>query len=78
MEKLIIKNKHGVEVTEDSKFAGHYCAKNATCKCGEKLIVAPKVFSPTHWPGNPVMVCADFGIHAYQFKELIPGQQPDT
>lgn len=74
----ILENDNGVRITEASRWAGHYIAENAKCRCGDHLVVAPAVFKPRHERGNPVMVCADrVPGHSYEFAKLIPGQQPE-
>lgn len=74
--EVIIENKNGVQIREDSKFAEHYGAANATCQCGMELIVAPPLFHPDHRQGDPVMVCGDHGVHGYRFSDLVVGRQP--
>lgn len=77
-EKVILENDNGVRITEDSRWAGHYIAENASCCCGDKLVVAPPVFKPQHEKGNPVMICADrVPSHVYEFIDLISGDQPE-
>lgn len=73
---IVLENENGVQIREDVKFYGHYGAANATCECGESLIVAPPIYCPDHKKGDPVMVCADHGVHAYRFSALVVGQQP--
>lgn len=73
---VIIENKNGVIIDDNFSIGGHYTASNATCRCGEKLIVAPAGFQAPHKPGDPVMVCRDHGAHFYQFADLIIGRQP--
>ena len=75
-ENVILLNPSGVEIREDVKFCGHHGAANATCECGEELIVAPMLFHADHKKGDPVMVCGDHGVHGYRFSALVVGQQP--
>ena len=72
---IVLENEHGVQIREDVKFNGHYGAANATCYCGEILMVAPPIFHPDHKKGDPVMVCGDHGMHGYRFSDLRPGRQ---
>lgn len=74
-DEVKLTNENGVMI--NAKDCGHWAAGNATCECGESLIVAPAIFEPTHEPGDPVMVCGDHGVHGYRFKSLIVGQQPE-
>lgn len=74
---VILRNKHGVEIRRDHKPHGHYEAVGAQCHCGMDLMVAPPIFVPDHKKGDPVMVCSDHGVHAYRFKDLVPGKQPE-
>jgi hypothetical protein len=76
MSNVILENPQGVQILEDVKFCGHHGAANATCQCGEELIVAPPIFHPDHKNGDPVMVCGDHGVHGYRFSALVVGQQP--
>lgn len=73
---VILENPQGVQILESVKFCGHHGAANATCQCGEELIVAPPIFHPDHKKGDPVMVCGDHGVHGYRFSALVVGQQP--
>jgi len=75
-EKFVLRNNNGVEIHEGAEKYSHPIAVGATCHCGEKLIVAPKVFNPAHKKRNPVMVCGDHGVHAFYFKDLVKGNQP--
>ncbi len=72
---IILENERGVTIREDKKFGDHYMASNAYCWCGDELIVSAPVFHDTHEKGNPVMRCADNGVHAYHFKDLKKGVQ---
>ena len=72
---VILRNKNGVEIRKDHKPLGHYEAVGAQCHCGMSLMVAPALFQADHKRGDPVMVCADHGIHAYRFKDLVLGKQ---
>jgi hypothetical protein len=74
---VILRNEHGVEIREDHKPHGHYEAVGAQCCCGMELMVAPALFHADHQKGDPVMVCGDHGVHAYRFKYLVPGKQPE-
>ena len=76
MSDVILENRGGVQILESVKFCGHHGAANATCQCGEELIVAPAIFHPDHKKGDPVMVCGDHGVHGYRFSALVIGQQP--
>lgn len=76
MTDVILENPNGVQILESVKFHGHYGAANATCQCGEELIVAPPIFHPDHKKGDPVMVCGDHGVHGYRFSTLVVGRQP--
>ena len=69
--------RHGVEIRKDHKPHGHYEAVGAQCHCGMDLMVAPALFHADHRKGDPVMVCADQGVHAYRFKGLVLGKQPE-
>ena len=73
---VILKNRNGVEIREGVKDCGHYKAVGALCECGEVLIVAPMLYNADHKKGDPVMICADHGIHAYRFLDLVKGEQP--
>lgn len=75
---IILQNDNGVEIRKSQKDCGHYKAIGATCYCGDVLIVASPVFRPNHKKGDPVMVCGDHGVHAYRFKNLVRGKQPET
>lgn len=74
-QDIILKNKQGVKILESNKYAGHYTASDCCCECGNELIVAPNIFHPKHEPGNPVMICSDHGVCAYQFSDLVIGKQ---
>ena len=74
---IILQNKNGVTIDDEIKFYKHHKALNAICKCGEDLIICPPAFKPDHEKGNPVMVCADHGVHSYLFNNLIIGKQND-
>lgn len=74
---VILRNEHGVEIRKDHKLYGHYEAVGAQCHCGMDLMVAPAVFHADHKKGDPVMVCSDHGAHAYRFKSLVLGRQPE-
>lgn len=76
MTDVILENPNGVQILESVKFHGHYGAANATCQCGEELIVAPPIFHPDHKKGDPVMVCGVHGVHGYRFSTLVVGRQP--
>ena len=77
VERLVIlRNKHGVEISEDAKNCGHYIAVGANCSCGDILMVAPTCFGADHKRGDPVMVCGDHGIHVFRFKDVVHGKQP--
>lgn len=76
MTQVILENAHGVQIREGDKYGPHYRTWNALCECGEGLIVAPRIYHPKHEKGNPVMVCRDFGVHAYRFRDLVQGRQP--
>lgn len=76
MSDVILENPQGVRILESVKFHGHHGAANATCQCGEELIVAPSIFRPDHKKGDPVMVCGDHGVHSYLFSTLVVGRQP--
>ena len=75
-DDVILENQQGVQILESVKFHGHYGAANATCQCGEDLIVAPRIFHPDHRKGDPVMICGDHGVHGYRFSALVIGIQP--
>lgn len=72
-EPLLI-NEHGVGL--DCKIFQHIGTSTATCLDGDELIVAPKIFHAEHEDDDPVLVCTDHGVHAYRFKDLVPGKQP--
>lgn len=72
---VILENPNGVQIRASVKFHGHYGAANATCHCGEVLIVAPEIFEADHKKGNPVLVCGDHGVHAFRFLDLQLGRQ---
>ncbi len=74
---VILRNSHGVEITEGGKLSGHHIAVRAKCiaGCDCALIIAPPVFGPEHKKGNPVMICEDHGAHSFMFKDLIAGNQ---
>ena len=72
---IVLENANGVQIREDRKFSGHYGAANATCECGEELIVAPMLFHANHKKGDPVMICGDHGVHGYRFSTLELGRQ---
>jgi len=72
----ILTNANGVRIVEGKKHGKHCYAENATCECGEDLIVSPPIYFPDHKKGDPVMVCCDHGVHGYRFSELRQGQQP--
>ena len=75
-EKIMLTNNNGVKI--DSKIFNHWATSNAKCCCGEPLMVAPQAFDVDHQKGNPVMVCGDHGVHAYMFKDLVIGSQPEN
>ena len=74
MSDAILTNKNGVEIVKGD---WQYEARNAKCKCGMGLMVAPMIFHADHKKGDPVMVCHDHGVHAYRFSDLVIGQQPE-
>lgn len=74
---ILLQNQNGVKILKHIKCYGHHYAYNATCYCGERLLVAPAAFQAEHKPGDPVMVCGDHGVHSYRFSELTPGKQND-
>lgn len=71
-------NQFGVRIDSKTKAGGHYATSTAFCSCGESLMVAPAVFHAKHQKGNPVMVCADHGVHGFYFKDLKPGVQQEN
>ena len=73
---ILLENAHGVQIREDAMPHGQFGAANATCHCGEPLMVSLKIFHADHKKGDPVMVCWDHGVHAYRFIDLVPGRQP--
>lgn len=77
LHEVVLENDNGVKI--NAKFLGHYSTTNAKCteSCGCFLMVAPPVFTPEHEEGDPVMVCEDHGAHAYRFKDLVIGNQPE-
>lgn len=75
MSKKILTNTNGVDLVENY-YAGHCGTPNAKCCCNSKLIVAPALFHAEHEKGNPIMVCEDMGLHAYEFKDLVIGINP--
>lgn len=75
---IILENANGVQITEDDKRHGHHVAVGALCHCGEPLIVAPWAYHPDHRKGDPVMICWEYGVHAFRFLELVQGRQPEA
>lgn len=73
--EIILENSNGVQIREGRKTSGHYLALYADCHCGEYLYVAPTIFQADHKKGDPVLVCADHGVHAFRFLELTKGKQ---
>ena len=68
---VILENANGVQLHQDTKaFGPHFTVRNALCECGEPLLVAPLIYGADHRKGDPVVVCADHGTHAYRFSEL--------
>lgn len=76
-DDLILRNANGVEIRRSVKDCGHYMAVGAKCYCGDILIVAPPICHPDHKKGDPVMACGDHLVHAYRFKDLVMGKQPE-
>lgn len=76
MGTVVLENENGVQIRDDDMEGRHHKAHNALCECGESLIVAPPVYHPDHRKGDPVMICGDFGVHAYRFQNLVQGKQP--
>ena len=70
----VLTNENGVIVQyiEESR---HAHVINASCHCGCELYVSPMIFHDPHEKGNPVVRCADHGVHAYWFKNLELGAQ---
>ena len=77
MSDVILCNDNGVEIRESVKDCGHYAAVGARCYCGDVLLVAPAMCFANHKQGDPVMVCGDRFVHAYRFKDLVMGNQPE-
>ena len=75
MYELQLENKHGVRIAE--KHGSHWMASNALCWCGEKLLVAAPIFGPDHKPGDPVLICHEFGHAAWRFSGLKIGRQDE-
>jgi len=75
VEDILIENKNGVFILKSERFAGHFFASNAVCKCGERMLIAPEGFNAKHEKGDPVLVCEDHGIHSFMFSTLIIGEQ---
>jgi hypothetical protein len=71
-----VLERNGMQIVEDKY--GHYAVTGATCECGHKLRVAPAIYQADHRKGDPVVVCDDFGVHAYRWLELVPGRQPTS
>ena len=72
--KKLFTNEHGVTLLDPGP--GNHCKPdNAECWCGADLIASPPIFDDPHEKGNPVMRCTDHGVHAYWFKNLVPGKQ---
>jgi hypothetical protein len=66
-------NKNGVII--GLKYMGHWAISNASCCCGNTLVVCPQIYGTEHTIENPIIVCTDFGSHAFEFKDLELGQQ---
>lgn len=69
-----MENKNGVTISS-KKLVGHALVDNATCWCGDGLIVAPKIFGQDS-SDKLLIVCVDFCHADFIFDELVIGQQP--
>lgn len=74
---VILSNKQGVKIVENITYAGHLKVVGASCTttCKADLIIAPKIFMSPHEKGNPVIICTEYGQHAYMFNDLLAGPQ---
>lgn len=72
---ILIENPNGVIIYKELLLHGHHYVANAFCFCGKPLMVAPALFRADHKKGDPVVVCEEYGQHAYRFSDLVIGHQ---